>query len=188
MATRKTRSKRLALDAKGEDTNDLTQAVTGVYQYLEPDPADAEKQIVVDEVRYEPETDDPTTRALAIFGFHTHCGNWINKAVNTDGLEGDDVKERLDEYRQMLAEGGWTNRKGEAEAGAAIFIKAFARLQGVDEDRIKTAWNESWDDEAKEAVKGDPKIKAIVAEIRAERAAERASKAEGESKLSSLAY
>ncbi len=188
MATRKTRSKRLALDAKGEDTNDLTQAVSGVYQYLEPDPSDAEKSIVVDEVRFEPTSDDPSTRALAIFGFHTHCGNWVNKAVNTDGLEGEDVKERLDEYRQMLAEGGWTNRKGEAEAGAAIFIKAFARMQGVDEERIKAAW-ENWDDAAKEAVKSDAKIKAIVAEIRAERAAERAAKAEdGESKLAALEY
>ncbi len=171
---RQTRSKRLALDSAGKDTNDLTQAVVGTYQYLEPDPADGEKSTIVAEITFDPDKlPAETVRALAIFGFHTHCGNWVNKAVNTDGLKGADVVDRLSEYRQMLEEGGWTNRRGEAEAGAAIYIKALARVRGVDEERVAAAW-EGWDDDTKDAVKKDDQVKAAVADIRAERARERA--------------
>jgi hypothetical protein len=181
---RVTRSKRLALDATGKDVSDLTEAITFIYQYLEPDPAGGEEPIVVDEVRFEPNTDDVMTRALSGFGFHTHCGNWINKAVNTDGLSGEDVKDRLAEYKQMLDEGGWTNRKGEATAGAAIFVLAFARVRAaaeggdVDEyhERVKAAW-ETWDEATKESIRKDEEVKAEVLTIRLERQKARAAKA-----------
>lgn len=188
MATRKTRSKRLALDAKGNDTNDLTQAATGVYIVLAPE---GEEMKEIHRVEFAPTAEIGTyERGVAIFGFHTHAGNWANTGWNTLGLEAEDMPEHMALYEQMMQEGGWTNRKGEAEAGAAIFIKAFARRENVDEDRIKAAW-EKWSDDEKEAVKSDAGIKAIVAEIRAERAAERAEKAKadgGESKLGQLTY
>ncbi len=181
---RVTRSKRIALDANGKDVSDMTEAVEFIYQYLEPDPEGGEDPIVVDEVRFTPTTDDAMTRALAGFGFHTHAGNWINKAVNTDGLSGDEVKERLAEYRQMLEEGGWTNRKGEATAGAGIYILAFARVRAaadggeVDDyhERIKAAW-ETWDDETKESIRKDEEVKAEVLSIRLERQKAKAAKA-----------
>lgn len=182
---RVTRSKRLALDVNGKDVSDLTEALTFVYQYLEPDPAGGDEPIVIDEVRFEPTTDDVMTRALAGFGFHTHCGNWINKWVNgPEGLSGEEVAEKLAEYRQMLEEGGWTNRKGEATAGAGIYILAFARVRAradgaeVDDyhERIKSAW-ETWDDETKESVRKDEEVKSEVLEIRLERQKARAAKA-----------
>lgn len=183
MATRIARSKRLALDVNGKDVSDLTEAVKFVYQYIEPNPADAENPTVLDEIEFEPVTDDAMTRALAGFGFHTHAGNWLNKAVNTDGKTGQEVIDHLAEYKQMLEEGGWTNRKGEATAGAGLWIEAFARVRAAADggdvedyrERIKAAW-ETWDDETKESIRKDEDVKAEVLTIRLERQKAKAAK------------
>lgn len=178
------RSKRLALDVNGKDVSDLTEAVKFVYQYIEQNPDDAENPIVLDSIEFEPNTDDAMTRALAGFGFHTHAGNWLNKAVNTDGKTGQAVLDHLAEYKQMLEEGGWTNRKGEATAGSGIWIEAFARVRAAADgaevedyrERIKAAW-ETWDDDAKESIRKDEEVKLEVQKIRTERQAAKAAKA-----------
>jgi hypothetical protein len=183
---REKRSKRLAFDSAGKDTNDLTEAVTATYQYLEPDAADPEKSTVVAEIEFDPATAPAElVKAYAIFGFHTHAGNWINRLVNTQGKVGTEVVEGIDEYRQMMAEAGWTNRKGEATAGAGIFIEALARLRNVDPEKVKAAW-ERWDDDTKDGIRKDDKVKAEVAKIRAERASAKAEKGETTSVVSSL--
>ena len=184
---REKRSNRLALTAAGKDTNDLTEAVTGEYQYVEKD--DEGKEQVLASVTFAPVTEDVMTRAFAVFGFQTHCGNWVNKLIKTKGLEGAEVLEGIEEYRQLITEGGWTNRQGEATAGAGIFIEAYARYRGVEEERVRAAW-ETWGEDDKDAIKSDPEIKALVQRIRAERAEAKAAEARakgGESKLKELA-
>jgi hypothetical protein len=191
---REKRSKRLAFDAAGKDTNDLTEAVSATYQYLEPDAADPEKSTVVAEIEFDPATAPAElVKAYAIFGFHTHAGNWINRLVNTQGKVGTEVVEGIDEYRQMMAEAGWTNRKGEATAGAGIFIEALARLRHAEDggdldnlkDRVTAAWGR-WSDDVKDGIRKDDKVKAEVAKIRAERATAKAEKGETTSVVSSL--
>lgn len=178
---RNKRSNRLALNAAGEDVSDFTEAQRAVYEYVEQD--DEGKDRVIDRIEFNPDEADPAlVRAYAIFGFHTHAGNHINKGVNTAGLEGEDLIAHIAEYRQMMDEAGWTNRKGEATAGAGIFIAAYAALRadadGLDYDtvheKVKAAWASKWDDAAKEAIKKDDVVKAKVAQIRADRAKDKA--------------
>ena len=187
---RSKRSNRLALNTAGEDVSDFTEAVRAVYQYVEP--GEDGKDIVIDEIEFNPDEAAPElVRAYAIFGFHTHAGNHINKGVNTAGLEGEDLLEHIAEYRTMMSEAGWTTRKGEATAGAGIFILAYARIRARDDgldleeihDKVKAAWAEKWTDEDKEAIKKDDVVKAEVAAIRAERAA---AKAEGKTTAPAL--
>lgn len=168
------RSKRLAFDAQGNDTNDLTEAVSAAYVVL-----DGEKNEVY-RLDYTPQSTTPYGRAAEIFGFHTHAGNWANTGWNTLGLEAADMPAHMAEYAQMIEEGGWTNRQGDATAGAGIYIDAYVRMvnKGKPDDalreKIAKAWAEKWDDDAKDAIKKDDHIKAFVAQIRAERAAEKA--------------
>lgn len=159
--------------ADGEETNDATEAVSATVVYY-----DSDKLTPLGEIHWAPKSDDPTTRAMALFGFGTHAGNHRNRLVNTQELTGDAIIAGMMEYEQaILVEGGWTNRSGEATAGAGLFIEAYARYRDVPVEKVRANW-ERWDDASREAVKKNPRIKALVDQIRAERSAERAARAE----------
>jgi hypothetical protein len=164
---------RLALNAAGEDQSDYTEAVCARYVYL------ATGKTVERDFSH---IDDPIDRAFAIEGFHNKVGHAANvrNAPEHKGASAEVINrvvhESLDAFMENISEGGWTNREGGNEVNLKAVLEAFAELRSASVEDAAAAW-ETYTDEQKTRIRTNPRVKAIVARKRAEKAAAMATNA-----------
>lgn len=93
------------------------------------------------------------------------------------------AKEKFAATLKQLLAGEWAaKREGEGSSKVTELAEAIARIKGVEVSVANAAVGKATDDQIK-GWKANAKVKAVIAEIRAEKAAKRASKAEGDGEL-----
>ena len=114
---------------------------------------------------------------LAAFGALTYLGNITNPVRNpTDkakplaNADGSLVTEadRLALALDNLANGEWTNQRGEGEGSTALVVEALARIKGYDMAEAAAKWREKSDEE-RAALKKVPLVTKTIQQIRLER-------------------
>ena len=103
-------------------------------------------------------------------------------------VKGDAAKAILlfDGVLKQLQSGEWAKARGEGGEGTSRvteLAEAIARFKGIDIERAQKIVGEASEENVK-ALKQSPKLKAIIAQIRAEKAAKRADEAEKEANQS----
>jgi len=169
-------AEREALNAAGESQSDYTEAVRAQYTYL------PSGKVITWDFAHIPE---PVERAFAIEGFLNKVGHAANVKNKAD-YKGYSVEQmnkvvdaELDAFLENAIEGGWTNREGGNEINLAAVLEAFAELRGATVEQARAAW-ETYSDDNKTRVRTNPKIKAIIAQKRADKAAKLAGEAGGD--------
>lgn len=125
---------------------------------------------------------DPIVRALAAFGGLTLAGNVTNTIRNSKTTPVDATeKAALTEWLDNLKAGNWSSERGEVEAGVGALAEAYVRAQakaGVTMDLDKVAAGlKAAAKELRDTIRKDPRVKAELAAITAERAAAKAASA-----------
>ena len=128
---------------------------------------------------------DPVVRALAAFGGLTLAGNVTNTVRNGENKGGAETeKEALLAWIENLKAGNWLSAKGDMEAGIGLLAEAYTRAMVKDGksmtvesalEKLKAA-----DKEKRKATRANPKVKAALTAIIAERAAAKAGETEVE--------
>jgi hypothetical protein len=180
-------SKRETLGADGKDSG-WTDAVAirytatrenfvAVIQWADCDEdleATADKFL---DLRADSKQNEAALFGLASFGGLTYLGNITNPVRNpTDKAkplahdDGTPVTEadRLVLALDNLANGEWTNQRGEGEGSTALIVEALARIKGYAIEEARAKWKERTDDERK-ALSALKLVKRTILEIRMER-------------------
>jgi hypothetical protein len=129
---------------------------------------------------------DPVVRALAAFGGLTLAGNTTNTVRNPgEGKVSDSTeKDALIAWLDNLKAGNWTSPRGEVEAGvtslAEAYVAAMALAGKILDITETTAKLKAADKEKRAAIRKDPRVKAELTRIIAERASKKATEAAGD--------
>lgn len=122
------------------------------------------------------------------FGFVTYLGNITNPVRNPPKGKGpltnDDGSvvteaQRLNLALDNLANGEWTNQRGEGEGSTALVVEALARIKGYDLEVARAKWRDLAD-EHRENLKKETLVKRTIQAIRLERMDAKAASAKPE--------
>lgn len=174
-AKKKMVSKRVVLNAQGVEQDDWIDAYGFSYTSLAEN---FELAVKFDELP------DEVVRALAAFGGLTLAGNTTNTVRNGDNKGAAATeKEALVAWLENLKAGNWTSPRGEVEAGlgslAEAYVAAMAKEGATLELDATLGKLKEADKDKRKAIRTDPRVKAELTRIIAERAATKAAAAAG---------
>jgi hypothetical protein len=180
--------------------NTETQTEAGANSFTEGKPTPASGRIPVAKKDYDPQTGDfsilfgdGTKREINLGEIPSHIVTQLAMHGLSQKL-GDSyasVKgnvqraiELFDTTLDQLKRGEWAKARGEGEGGARVteLAEAIARFKSVPIEKAQQVVAAATDENIK-AWKASPKLKAVIAQIRAEKAAKRAEEADAEAEM-----